>query len=282
MKIGLVLSGGLARGAAQLGFIEGFFKYFSYGDISIISSSSIGSVNAIAVSFGNVEGLKNIYLSRDIKNAKMLKNMFKDNLIGNTINQIACDKKELKIPCYISAACMNKLVECYYYYDSKSTIEEIKEMIEITTKNFFVNGFLKKYNKNLYTDGGTFDNVPTYPLFYNDCDFCLILHSTPNYYPPYKLYEKMTILDIDVTKRCKKKVNSFSYQKENLTELYHSAYNYGLEIGERLSKCENNESLRLECQKIVKEEIMHKSSMKNIFTLVKVINKLFESRSGYL
>lgn len=50
MKIGLVLGGGFARGAAQAGFLKGLLNYLQPEEIALMSCSSIGAMNGLALS----------------------------------------------------------------------------------------------------------------------------------------------------------------------------------------------------------------------------------------
>ena len=93
----------------------------------------------------------------------------------------------------------------------------------------------KKYNGKLFTDGGTFDNVPTYPLLFHDIDFMLIIHTTPNYCPPEELYDKrFALLDVNVTSECEKMMNTFSFQKNNLMEMYNGGKKLGVYIANEI------------------------------------------------
>ena len=119
MKIGLVFAGGLARGAAQMGFIDGFFSIIPKTDIEIISTSSIGAINGLALSNGNLDTLRDLYLNSHYDNRKMLKNVVKRSLVKDVFNALTKGENTLNIPFYVSLACFSDLSVQYHYLDHR-------------------------------------------------------------------------------------------------------------------------------------------------------------------
>ena len=55
MKIGLILSGGIAKGAYQVGVLRAVEEFFSLDEISYISAASVGALNAAAYAAGETK-----------------------------------------------------------------------------------------------------------------------------------------------------------------------------------------------------------------------------------
>ena len=55
MNIGLVLSGGMSKGAYQLGALRAIREYIDPKDVRFISAASIGALNAYAYSSDNLD-----------------------------------------------------------------------------------------------------------------------------------------------------------------------------------------------------------------------------------
>ncbi len=54
-NIGICFSGGIAKGAFQIGFCKALLNYINPDDISAVSASSIGSWNAAAFLTNNID-----------------------------------------------------------------------------------------------------------------------------------------------------------------------------------------------------------------------------------
>lgn len=67
-KIGLVLAGGMAKGAFQIGLLKALNEYFTPEDFQIISCSSIGVLNGYAFATNQID-----------EGIEMWKNIIPDN-----------------------------------------------------------------------------------------------------------------------------------------------------------------------------------------------------------
>lgn len=277
MKIGLVMAGGLAKGASQFGFVKGFFEIIPRDSIKIISASSIGAINALGVSYDKLGYLDEMYNSQDFNKLKDLKKVLKNSFVRDVVDKLIEDSYP-KIPVYISLACINKLSVHYYKIDETTPKEDVHKISDITIHNPFVYGLAKRYNHNFYTDGGTFDNVPTFPLRYEkDLDLILIVHSTNNYVPPRDLYEgSCSVLDVFTPAFCERNIGGLSFKHDDLVEMAQSGYKIGRYVAEELKKCKNKEELDKKTKEIT--NFLEDKKQPNVLTLVETLNRIFQSR----
>jgi len=279
MKIGVVLSGGFARGAAQAGFLKGFLSIHPKEDIKCISSSSIGGLNALALSCNKLEYLEKMYRTKNFTSIKNLRFDLKNKLVEDIFHNLI-DKTEVQIPMYMTGTCMNTLSTHYFYVDQNSTKEEVYKALDITLTFPFVNGIFKRYDKRIYLDGGALDNNPTYPLTFLDLDLIIVLHSAPNYMiPAYLIDEGRSIIDIEVTSQCKKRVSSFSFQHENLEAMFVSAEEYGKKFASAIKDVKNKDELNNILRNFKNEELKTSTNKWNSITLVELLNRVNYSRN---
>lgn len=83
-KIGIVLSGGGAKGAFEVGVLEVLLKKInSDKDVLVgVSGTSIGALNGAFVASGQFEDLKKIWLSWDLKNCPLIQSDWFGNIVS--------------------------------------------------------------------------------------------------------------------------------------------------------------------------------------------------------
>ena len=74
MKIGLVLSGGMVRGALQIGALKAIREYLAPNEIEIMSCASIGALNGYAFAADRLKELESLWLSVCADNSRLLIN----------------------------------------------------------------------------------------------------------------------------------------------------------------------------------------------------------------
>lgn len=283
MNVGLVLSGGFARGAAQIGFIKGLLESIDISDIKLISGSSIGALNALAISTNSLDYLLDVYLNSDFINLKNLKLSIQNKLIDQVINCLCEKTKNIRIPLYITGTCMNTLSTHYFYLNEKSKKEDVNRAINISLSFPLVNGLFKKEKRRLYIDGGALDNVPTFPFLcekYDDIDILIILHCYPKFIPPLDIVKKIkVVVDIDCTSRCQEKASSFSLRSSNLSTMVKSGYEYGKEFSKMVFTSNNLDEIKKNTQKFIIQECeIRKKAKWTSLRLVHMLNRVQISR----
>ncbi len=283
MRIGLVLGGGFSRGSAQLGFVKGLLSVFKKEDIKIISSSSIGGLNALAISSNQIVDLEMIYRQIDFSSVKNIKKALKNHLEKQIITELTQNVNKIQIPFFVTGTNMLTLTTHYFYLDQTSKYEDIYQAIDITLTFPLINGVFRRVNKRIYIDGGALDNVPTYPLkdYMNELDLILVLHCTPNYEPPTDLVESdLPLLDLVVSSRCPKHVSSFSLTNDCMNMMMDYGEKFGIEIASRLITTKNRQELKEMCRKIIHEECEIKREKKNSdgMSIVEFLNRIQQSR----
>ena len=218
-KVAIVLSGGLARGAAELAFARQVVEKIGYDRICVFSGSSIGSINCYSLSVKNYERMLDVYNNLDCNSTRHFIKKIRNDLFIDAFNKIEGDK--LYVPTYVTGTKILGL-DCHYFCLNSMPREDIKTAINVSMSFPIINGPLR-FLHHFWIDGGATDNVPVLPVTYFDPDMVIILHCYPKYYPPADLYTKLRkesiVVDVDVTLELPKSINSWALAKDDFQEM---------------------------------------------------------------
>ncbi|MFP4046501.1 MAG: patatin-like phospholipase family protein [Bacteroidales bacterium] len=175
-KIGLVLSGGAARGFAHVGIIRALNEYGIYPDV--ISGVSAGAIAGVLYCDGyNHEEMLEIIKDRSLfkyvgltipRNGLLsvdnLRTVLEDSLRAKTF-------EELKTPFYCNATNLNKGISEYFNKGELVSKVIASASIPVLFKPVMING-------STYVDGGVVDNFPVKPIK-NDVKYIIGAHVNP-------------------------------------------------------------------------------------------------------
>ena len=279
-KIGIVYSGGLARGAAQLSFANEIFKKTGYDRIGVISSSSIGALNAYATSVGTIDKLLQCYSEMDLDNTRKFVGKIMNDLFSKVFRRV--EGNDFICPTYVSGTKVFNFDTFYFCLNSMSR-QDIKSAINVSMSFPLINGPLR-FNHMLFIDGGATDNVPVYPMNYFDVDMIIILHCYPKYYPPEELYrikKDTIIIDVDVTLPLEKNVTSFSLSNSNFLYMIEEGQKSGQEFANFIFSDFDYENVKARCLEYTQNHL-HDRFLKNgdgLMSFVDVLNALYRLKS---
>lgn len=227
MRIGLVLAGGGARGAYQIGVWKGLKEIGIDKYISVVSGTSIGALNAVLFCQGNLDIAeeiwcnisndkilpadqldlikKGILLTIGSKNLNLIKKYIPKAIEGGDIardglldiinsyielNSINRNKKT----CYATCTEIPK-IEAKYFKLNNYNEEEIKKILLATSALPLVYGS-EDIEGRRYLDGGIVDNIPIQPVYGEGCDIIIVVPLDKNMCLNRKLYPNSKIVMI--------------------------------------------------------------------------------------
>ena len=227
MKVGLVLSGGLAKGAYQIGALKAISECFEPGEIEYISSSSVGALNAYAYASGNLEAGKNMWLGLVPEGEKQLvtKVMKSDYLKDCTLDLA---KSRLGVKQYVSVFRLKEMDVLYVDISGKDE-EETALYLQAAVAMPVFSRAVKIHGKKYY-DGGTIDNIPVYPLVQHDLDYIICV-----YFDEYNYSFESTGFDdkiIKITFNDDEKImsNSLWFTMESTEKMFRDGYDRAKEV----------------------------------------------------
>lgn len=175
MNIGLVLSGGMAKGAYQVGALSAISEFIPKGEIKYISCASVGVLNGYAFAVGKMERAYEIWRGLCEKSDRLLiSQVLKSNILGETVKSLY-DK--------------NNVPENHFYttlLNMSNRSVAYKNLASVQKK--MIPGYLMAsvampvYNRAIridgvpYFDGAMVDNIPVYPLMRHKLDYLICIY----------------------------------------------------------------------------------------------------------
>ncbi len=207
MNIGIVLSGGMAKGAYQVGALKAISDHIPFEHIKSISGASVGVLNGCALATGNLEGAEALWRGycTDERSHKIT-DVFSDNKFIDTVADLFDTDRLIGIDMYCTLLNINK-----------------KEVVYKNLKNVpqnIISDYLRAsvampiYNKAVnidgvsYFDGAMIDNIPVYPLISAELDYviCIYFDDTCYKFENSEFDSKVIKLTFPTTTRIKQSV----------------------------------------------------------------------------
>ena len=90
--IGLVLSGGMGKGAYQIGALSAVSNFFAPSDFEYVSAASVGTLNTYAFLTNNLEKAKNIWENVNLQgNKRFITSVLRSTFLQDIIASIVSD-----------------------------------------------------------------------------------------------------------------------------------------------------------------------------------------------
>ncbi len=179
-RIGLLLSGGMAKGAYQIGALKAIRERFAPSDIACVSAASIGALNAYAYVHDFLPDAEQMWLSvSEEMDYKWFAKAMKASVIEKLTNHIVKDEpiaNRFYVPLFDLSTHTLKYVDF-------STIEADKSIDYLSacvTMPVYCEGV--KVDGANYFDGAMIDNIPVYPLVKEELDYVLCIYFDSSYY----------------------------------------------------------------------------------------------------
>lgn len=175
MKIGLVLCGGMAKGAYQIGALKAINQFIPFGEIKYISCASVGVLNGYAFATNNLDRAEQMWKTCcDNGSRFLISQMLKSTLLQQNIASLYDPEKPLEHPFYTSLMDINR---ANVVYKDLSAVPEEK-----VARYLRASVAMPIYNRAVtvegtaYYDGAMIDNIPIYPLLEHDLDYILCIY----------------------------------------------------------------------------------------------------------
>lgn len=184
LRIGIVFSGGFAKGAYEIGFCKAILEYIEMSNIKAVSGASIGAINAYGFVNNRFDYLFEVWRNLSFKSAKeFLVKSDKRKVIYNYIEEMQLEvTEENQTPCYIDYIKVPNISLCYKNVNKEhNKIQNDFLKASISVPGLY-NPILVK--EDYYVDGAFLDNTPIAPLENEDLDLIFVLrfdHASEQY-----------------------------------------------------------------------------------------------------
>lgn len=239
LNVGIVFSGGFAKGAYEIGFCKAILEYINKDNIKAVSGASIGALNAYGFINNKLDYISDIWKNLDFNSAKeFFVKQNKRDIIYKYIDELVTEESfENTNPCYINYIKVPNILLCYENVNNEE--KEIQKNLlkaSISVPTLYKPIFVKD---NYYVDGAFLDNTPITPLKNKNLDLIFVLrfdHASDNY---EKFNTNATIIEI-VFEDDKKLKDYFYFNKHLTKKLIKEGYKQSKQILDKVFEYGNN------------------------------------------
>lgn len=176
MNIGLVMSGGMVKGAYQVGALRAINEFFDAKEIEYISCSSIASFNGYAFVNNKLDVAEKLW--QDIcpeGNSRLLVNsIMKSSKIQDIIGKLYNSEDKFSNNLYVSL--MNIMHRSVNYNNLSKIDSKLYPLYLKASVAFPMYNRPVKIGNHSYYDGAFVDNIPIYPLLKHDLDYIICIY----------------------------------------------------------------------------------------------------------
>lgn len=186
MKIGLVLAGGVSKGAYQAGFLKAITEGKAAQNISALSCSSIGLFGGYAFASGKIDLLCDFWQSTHFDSSvDLMLNIWFKHYLRDVISTLVKSEDVLSVPVYAPIVYL-PFVHMNYCKLYGNYTKKWKRFIAGAISYPILTG-LHFFRGQIAFDGGLMDNIPVFPLIrFEKPDLILVLHFEPGWRPRKK------------------------------------------------------------------------------------------------
>ena len=181
MNIGLVLSGGMAKGALQLGALYALSEFIPLEEIKYITCASVGALNGYSYMTNKLERAKKMWSELCSNGKKMsLFQFLKSEILQQDIVSLYDPNDSLSSEFYCSLlelSTRNIVYKDLSKVDNEKIPLYLKASVALPVCNRGV-----QVDGSAYYDGATVDNIPIFPLLDREIDYIICIYFDDVFY----------------------------------------------------------------------------------------------------
>lgn len=175
MNIGLVLSGGMAKGAYQIGALRALGEFVPHNEIKYISCASVGVLNGYAFATKNLDCVEQMWKNICNNDTRfVVTQILRSSMLQQNIKNLYDPNKKLSSSFYCALLDLNNR---NIVYKDLSTVDNanvplyLKASVAMPVYNRAV-----QLDNTSYFDGAMIDNIPVYPLLKHTLDYIVCVY----------------------------------------------------------------------------------------------------------
>lgn len=261
MNIGLVLSGGMGKGAYQIGALRALNEFIPLKEIKYISCASVGVLNGYAYATDNLDVAEDIWKNACNESSRLFVNqVLRSSMLQQNIVRLYDEEKKLSSKFY---AALLDISHRNLIYKDLSTVEGAQ--IPLYLKASVA---MPIYNKSVqidetsYFDGAMVDNIPVHPLMKYNLDYIICVYFDDTCYKFESAYFDNKVVKVTFPSKTMVK-QSVLVNKDSIEEMIKDGYertkyilknvfaegfenlDYIYDAIEQMNRDTNNNSLRI-------------------------------------
>ena len=175
MNSGLILSGGMAKGALQLGALYALSEFVPLEEIKYVSCASVGALNGYAYMTNKLERAKQMWSGLCSNGKKMgLTQFLRSDILQQSIINLYDPNDSLSSEFYcalLDLGAKNIVYKDLSKVDKDKILLYLKAAVALPVCNRAV-----KVDGSGYYDGAVVDNVPVFPLLDREIDYIICIY----------------------------------------------------------------------------------------------------------
>ena len=222
MNIGLVLSGGMAKGALQLSALYALNEFIPLEEIKYVTCASVGALNGYAYMTNKLERAKQMWSELCNNGKKMrLAQFLRNDILQQDIVNLYDPNDSVSAEFYCS---LLELSTKNIVYKDLSKVEKdkiplyLKAAVALPVCNRAV-----QVDGSGYFDGATVDNVPVFPLLDQEIDYIICIYFDDICYKFESTVFDNKIIKITFPNETSLK-QSFVFQKDSIDNMLEAGY----------------------------------------------------------
>lgn len=172
IRTGVVFSGGMAKGAYEIGFSKAFLCHSAF-ELSALSTASIGTLNGYAMAYGALKKAEELWKTVDLSGYKKIYDaLFREQVIYDFIDDIVAESAEVILYPFYTVCCTSHSVKpIYIRLDTQADSMKAKYLKASISIPALTSGVM--IGNERYFDGACLDNTPLSPLFQQELDLII-------------------------------------------------------------------------------------------------------------
>lgn len=175
MNIGIVLSGGMAKGAYQVGALRAINNFIPPSEIKYMSCASVGVLNGYAYATGKLDNAAEMWSKLCDSNARLFINqLLRSSLLQSEISELYGEEKIGVSKFYCTLFDLGHRSIIYKELNDVKPGEiplYLKASVAMPVYNRAV-----LIGKTHYYDGALIDNIPVFPLLKHNVDYIICIY----------------------------------------------------------------------------------------------------------
>ncbi len=222
MNIGLVLSGGMAKGAYQIGALRALNEFIPQQEIKYISCASIGVLNGYAYATDNLDQAEQMWKNICSEDTRLfISQILRSSMLQHNIVNLYDESKKLTSTFYAS---LLDIKHRDIIYKNLSTVEanDIPLYLKASVAMPVYNRTVQVSNIS-YFDGAMIDNIPVFPLLKHKLDYIICIYFDDTCYKFENTYFDNKI--IKITFPCENMLKqSLVFKQEGIERMLKDGY----------------------------------------------------------
>ena len=227
-NIGLVLSGGFAKGAYQVGVLKALKQFLEVEQLACISASSVGVLNAYCFVQNRLDEAEQMWLSQNFADVHSFTHAYaRSSYVPNTIKEFTKEYLPFKPDLYTTLLNISERKLNYVnlkeinpgliwgYLQASVSLPMVSKIVEI--------------GNTKYCDGAFVDNIPVTPLLGRPIDYAIVIHfdQSDHAFESKEFDQKLIKLNFMDDKIIR---DSMAFDKISVSHMINEGYEKGMKI----------------------------------------------------